>query len=152
MVSNAKILYCHECKRLLLFYVKYFCSLISLFVLFVFLDYRETAFVFAIASAGITYSVSKACADGDLEGCHCRGKQIVGDSNSLVSEDALHEKRSIDQEDYERKGCQLNFIEFGYQTAKRFMDQGNNRDAKALVTRHNNEAGRLVSHNLTNQI
>ena len=150
MVSNAEILSCHESKRLLLFCVKYFCSLISLFVLFVFLDYRETAFVFAIASAGITFSVSRTCSEGDLQACHC--KKVVGDSNSLVSENALHQKRSIDQREYEHKGCQMNFIEFGYQIAKRFMDQENNRDAKALVTRHNNEAGRLVSHSLTNPI
>lgn len=136
----------------MLFYVKYFCSLISLFVLFLFLDYRETAFVFAITSAGITFSVSKACSEGDLEGCNCRANQVVGDSNSLISEDDLYSKRSLDRQEYERKGCQLDFIEFGYQIAKRFMDQGNNRDAKALVTRHNNEAGRLVSRSLTASI
>ncbi|EDO26168.1 predicted protein, partial [Nematostella vectensis] len=38
-------------------------------------DYRETAFVFAITSAGITFTVSKACSLGELQGCGCNARK-----------------------------------------------------------------------------
>jgi len=34
---------------------------------------KETAFLFAISSAGLAYSVSRACSSGHLERCSCEG-------------------------------------------------------------------------------
>jgi len=115
-----------------------------------FLDYRETAFVFAITSAGIAYEVSKACFAGKLELCKCHAN--VGGIEG--KDHAYSYKRSIDETDqaqkeaqkryFQQNGCQ-DFSQYGYQIAKQFVERENSRDAKALVTRHNSKAGRLVS-------
>lgn len=107
--------------------------------------------MFAITSAGIAYEVSKACSAGDLEVCKC-GNRLGGIEEK---DHAYSYKRSVDEKEltlkearkryFQRNGCQ-DFVQYGYQIAKQFLERENNKDAKALVTRHNSEAGRLVSH------
>lgn len=117
----------------------------------IFLDYRETAFVFAITSAGIAHEVSKACSTGSLEACKCLENRIGGIEEK---DHAYSYKRSVNEDElaakearkryFQRNGCQ-DFIQYGYQIAKQFVEQEINKDAKALVRRHNSEAGRVVS-------
>lgn len=48
-------------------------SLLFLFVFFFIFqsDSREAAFVYAISAAGVAYSVTRACARGELNDCSC---------------------------------------------------------------------------------
>ncbi|XP_070569794.1 protein Wnt-6-like [Ptychodera flava] len=93
-------------------------------------DIRETAFVCAVTSAGVTYAVTQACSMGELLQCGC-DNSMVGQISSNGS--------------WEWGGCADN-IEFGYQKSKEFMDAQDRRrsDVKTLVNLHNNEAGRLA--------
>ena len=45
----------------------------NLIYLFIFVPAcRETAFIYAVTSAGVTYSLTQNCAKGFIKGCHCR--------------------------------------------------------------------------------
>jgi hypothetical protein len=90
---------------------------------------RETAFVHAIMSAGITHTLTKNCSSGDFPDCVC--------DNRLT-------RRQLG---WEWGGCSDNF-HFGSQVAKQFLDTvESGADSKSLANLHNNEAGRIVSFN-----
>nr|ALL53300.1 Wnt6 ligand [Thamnocephalus platyurus] len=91
-------------------------------------DTRETAFVNAIVSAGITSSVTQGCTNGNLIHCTCDSK-----------------KKVISQaEDWEWGGCADN-VQFGYRKSKQFLDSPHRKkDFRTLVLLHNYEAGRLA--------
>ncbi|XP_067928150.1 protein Wnt-1-like [Watersipora subatra] len=86
---------------------------------------RETAFIYAITSAGVAHAVGRACSEGRIHTCSCdyRMEQPTG-------------------EDWKWGGCSDNF-KFGYKFSKQFIDsieQG--EDLRYMVNKQNNEAGR----------
>uniref|UniRef100_H2YTF4 Protein Wnt n=1 Tax=Ciona savignyi TaxID=51511 RepID=H2YTF4_CIOSA len=90
---------------------------------------REAAFVHAIAAAGVAYSVTKACSTGTLRSCGCdnrvKGKKSIGVKWSWGE-------------------CNDN-VQVGVAASRKFADatdQGS--DARSIMNRHNNEAGRQV--------
>ncbi|KAG8509302.1 Protein Wnt-3a, partial [Galemys pyrenaicus] len=92
---------------------------------------RESAFVHAIASAGVAFSVTRACAEGApaVCGCSSRHQGSPGDG-------------------WKWGGCSED-IEFGGMVSREFADARENRpDARSAMNRHNNEAGRqaIASH------
>ncbi|XP_074594734.1 protein Wnt-4-like [Brevipalpus obovatus] len=98
---------------------------------------REAAFVHALISASISYSVTKACSRGDLATCGC-------DQSDLGP-----------AKDFQWEGCSDN-IHFGLAFSKAFMDarelailhsnkHSNRMKARAAVNLHNNYAGRQVA-------
>ena len=46
-------------------------KIIVIYFLKFFLDTRETAFVHAITSAGVTYTVTQGCSSGQVHDCPC---------------------------------------------------------------------------------
>lgn len=89
---------------------------------------RETAFVHAITSAGIAYTLTKNCSSGDFPDCVC---------------DAQLTRRQLG---WEWGGCSDNF-HFGSQVARHFLDTVEaGEDVRSMANRHNNEAGRIVSN------
>ncbi|XP_023228816.1 protein Wnt-1-like [Centruroides sculpturatus] len=87
---------------------------------------RETAFVYAITSAGVTHAVSRACSEGLMETCTC---------------DYRH--RGPTGADWEWGGCNDN-VDFGYKFARAFVDAAERgRDLRYIMNLHNNEAGRM---------
>ncbi|CAD7679765.1 unnamed protein product [Nyctereutes procyonoides] len=81
---------------------------------------RESAFVHAIASAGVAFAVTRSCAEGSAAIC----------------------------EGWKWGGCSED-IEFGSMVSREFADARENRpDARSAMNRHNNEAGRqaIASH------
>lgn len=93
-------------------------------------DTRESAFVYAITAAGVTFAVTEACNMGKLLQCSCDNKvqDITTDGEWVWG------------------GCSDN-INFGYRKSKDFMDARKRKRRGDLTTRiqlHNNEAGRLV--------
>lgn len=93
-------------------------------------DTRESAFVYAITAAGVTFAVTEACNMGKLLQCSCdnRVQDITTDGEWVWG------------------GCSDN-INFGYRKSKDFMDARKRKRRGDLTTRiqlHNNEAGRSV--------
>ena len=93
---------------------------------------RETAFIHAITSAGVTFAITENCARGFIKRCHC------------ASEKLKRSRRNSNNWIY--AGCQDN-IRYGYIKGKMFVDaKETSQDFKSIVNLHNNEAGRLVRH------
>ena len=92
---------------------------------------RETAFLSAIISGGISREVARKCKEQELDACAC---DFSVDS-STNNEDAT----TI------IGGCGDN-SEFGVKIAQQFTDtKGDGKDCCSLVTLHNNKVGRVVS-------
>lgn len=88
---------------------------------------RESAFVHAIASAGVAFAVTRACAEGSATICGC---------------DTRH--KGPPGEGWKWGGCSED-VEFGSMVSREFADARENRpDARSAMNRHNNEAGRMV--------
>lgn len=94
---------------------------------FLFSATRESAFVHAIASAGVAFAVTRACAEGSATICGC---------------DTRH--KGPPGEGWKWGGCSED-VEFGSMVSREFADARENRpDARSAMNRHNNEAGRMV--------
>lgn len=92
---------------------------------------RESAFVHAIASAGVAFAVTRACAEGSATICGC---------------DTRH--KGPPGEGWKWGGCSED-VEFGSMVSREFADARENRpDARSAMNRHNNEAGRMVREKL----
>lgn len=111
--------------------------------------YRETGFVYAISSAGVAHSVSRACSMGRLISCGCDPSSYtsrttgsvggVGKSTQVASRDG----GSATQ--WKWGGCSHN-LEFGLDFSKQFLDGREVAgDIQSTVNLHNNQAGRNVS-------
>nr|P21551.1 RecName: Full=Protein Wnt-1; Flags: Precursor [Ambystoma mexicanum]CAA38991.1 Wnt-1 [Ambystoma mexicanum] len=88
---------------------------------------RETAFIFAITSAGVTHSVARSCSEGSIESCTCD-----------------YRRRGPGGTDWHWGGCSDN-IDFGRVFGREFVDSSERgRDLRYLMNRHNNEAGRMT--------
>ncbi|MGH0158134.1 UNVERIFIED_CONTAM: hypothetical protein FKN15_035099 [Acipenser sinensis] len=89
----------------------------------------EAAFVYAISSAGVVYSLTRACSQGELESCSCDPKKKGSSRDSKGT--------------FDWGGCSDN-IDYGIQFAQAFVDarERKERDARALMNLHNNRAGR----------
>lgn len=99
---------------------------------------RETAFTYAVSSAAVAHSISRACREGELSTCLCSNVQRPAD---------------LDQQ-WEWGGCGDN-IDYGIRFARQFVDaiemennpRRNTKEyAKTKMNLHNNEAGRRIVH------
>ncbi|XP_029205863.1 protein Wnt-7b-like isoform X2 [Acropora muricata] len=87
---------------------------------------KEAAFTQAITSAGVVYTISRACSMGNLSECHCDRKWIGKES-----------KRG-----WSWGGCSVD-INYGINLSSRFVNARRNRhDDIFLMDRHNSKAGR----------
>ncbi|KAI8496370.1 Proto-oncoprotein Wnt-3 [Branchiostoma belcheri] len=87
---------------------------------------REAAFVHAITSAGVAYSVTKACAEGTSPDCGCDNRH-----------------KGPPGEGWKWGGCSEDVL-FGTKFSRDFVDARirGRRDGRSAMDRHNNEAGR----------
>lgn len=92
---------------------------------------RESAFVYAISSAGVVFAITRACSQGELKSCSCDPKK---------KGTAKDNKGTFDW-----GGCSDN-IDYGIKFARAFVDakERKGKDARALMNLHNNRAGRKV--------
>ncbi|CAG0887227.1 unnamed protein product [Darwinula stevensoni] len=90
---------------------------------------REAAFVYAISSAGVVYSVSRSCSKGDLAHCRCDPRRTG--------------KHRDTRGEFAWGGCSDD-VRFGSLFGRKFVDAREKkvRDARALMNLHNNRAGR----------
>ena len=82
----------------------------------------------AITSAGIVYSIARACSREEIRQCSC------DNTDRTPPEDG----------EFQWGGCGDN-LEHGYNYARRFAGYAISGDASSLLNDHNSEAGRLVS-------
>ena len=97
---------------------------------------RETAFTYAVLSAGVVHSVSRACRDGELGACGCGWRR---------------RPRGLPRH-WLWGGCSDN-VDYGYRFAQGFVDireremnhpRRSRQLAAMLMNVHNNDAGRKV--------
>uniref|UniRef100_A0A914XGT7 Protein Wnt n=1 Tax=Plectus sambesii TaxID=2011161 RepID=A0A914XGT7_9BILA len=95
-------------------------------------DSREKAYVHAISSAGVAYSITRACAQGHLPSCGCDRKVHI-------------KRRQNRQANWEWGGCSED-LAYGERLSKDFVDSNEHahdgEPARKLMNMHNNEAGR----------
>ena len=89
--------------------------------------FKETAFAYAIISAGMTQAIATSCSMGKLASCGC-DDTIRGEGRG-----------------WSWGGCSDNAI-YASDFAAQFMDsREKSTDIKSRMNLHNNKAGRLVS-------
>ncbi|GAB6022880.1 hypothetical protein CHUAL_006977 [Chamberlinius hualienensis] len=89
---------------------------------------REKAYVYAISSSGVAYSITRACSKGEITECGCDEKVRSRPTKGK----------------WEWGGCSED-IKFGAKFSKDFVDAKEDRDSmEGLMNLHNNEAGRRV--------
>ncbi|XP_023224165.1 protein Wnt-2b-like isoform X2 [Centruroides sculpturatus] len=95
---------------------------------------RESAFVYAISSAGVVHSITRSCSNGDLTNCECDPTK-VGVQYDVGGK-------------FTWGGCS-DYIKYGMKFARKFVDarERKQRDARALMNLHNNRAGRKAVQN-----
>lgn len=107
--------------------------------------FRESAFSYAIAAAGVTHSVARACSMGKLMACGCEPKTPTSQlrNNRLSREQRL---KKLSRNRWKWGGCSHN-MDFGIQFSKLLLDanERNSGDLQSLIKLHNSKAGRLVS-------
>nr|CAD7410632.1 unnamed protein product [Timema cristinae] len=104
---------------------------------------RETAFVYAVTSAGVAHAVTQSCSSGNLTECSC---------------DSSRQGRST-PEGWKWGGCSDN-LQYGVQFSRKFVDASEyvkatgtakdkkRRNIRTRMNLHNNEAGRRVVSSL----
>jgi len=92
------------------------------------LDTRETAYVEAITSAGMVYSIARACSREQIEQCSCDATDRPAPANNS----------------FQWGGCGDN-LQHGYNYARKFEASTIGSDHSSILRNHNSEAGRLVS-------
>ena len=104
--------------------------------------YRESAFVHAIAAAGIAYSVTRRCRSGQLAGCGC----------DLTARPSPSDSASSAEGEMRWAGCSDN-VDYGVAFSRQFSDRLSARRKtsmkrqvveRRLVNLHNAETGRMV--------
>ncbi|CAH1788772.1 unnamed protein product [Owenia fusiformis] len=92
--------------------------------------FRETAFAYAVSSAGVTSQVARACSLGKLKSCGCD-----------LSNDGRRAKQ------WEWGGCSHN-IHWGDKFAQKFLDskETSAKDIHSRINLHNNKVGRIMVH------
>lgn len=92
-------------------------------------EIREKAYIYAISSAGIMYSITRSCAKGELDNCGCDMKV----------------RRKDTKGQFEWGGCSEN-TKYGAKFSRKFVDtkESTTKTATSLMNLWNNEAGRKV--------
>lgn len=113
-------------------------------VLFKLLGYRETGFVYAISSAGVAHSVSRACSMGRLLSCGCDPSSYAG-YRTTAGKAPGGGGGGGSATQWKWGGCSHN-LEYGMEFSKQFLDAREVAgDIQSTVNLHNNQAGRNVS-------
>lgn len=115
--------------------------------------YRESAFAYAISSAGVAYTVARACSQGRILSCSCdpsyhpkreiqakelTGQEILDHNGDLLS---IPNKRR-GPNSWKWGGCSHN-LKYGIEFSKQFLDaREKGTDIQSQINRHNNQAGR----------
>lgn len=101
--------------------------------------FPETAFLYAIHSAGLAYSLAIACASGKTE---CKCKKSKEEQYIVQGNPDLQRGATIVLED---KSCTKDSLKYGIAEAEKLLDNTKEQDIRWKVDEHNKKAGRMVS-------
>lgn len=89
------------------------------------------AFIYALSSAGVVYTLARACSQGHLDSCSCDPTKKGSSRDARGS--------------FSWGGCS-DHVEHAVHFSQAFVDakERKERDARALMNLHNNRAGRKV--------
>ncbi|CAH1782735.1 unnamed protein product [Owenia fusiformis] len=88
---------------------------------------KEAAYTYAVTSAGVAYSITQACSQGNLSSCGCDRSKLDG---------------QYSPKGWRWGGCSADF-RYGLEFARQFVDAREiEHDARSLMNLHNNRAGR----------
>lgn len=96
--------------------------------------FKETAFLYAISSAGLTHAMAKACSAGRMERCTC------DEAPDLENRKA-----------WQWGGCGDN-LKYSNKFVKDFLGKRSNKDLRARVDMHNSHVGMKVGVNFIREI
>lgn len=96
--------------------------------------FKETAFLYAISSAGLTHALAKACSAGRMERCTC------DEAPDLENREA-----------WQWGGCGDN-LKYSSKFVKEFLGRRSSKDLRARVDFHNNLVGVKASWGCTGQM
>ncbi|KPI94013.1 Protein Wnt-2b [Papilio xuthus] len=97
--------------------------------------FRESAFLYALTSAGVTHAIARACAQGRLLSCGC---------DSLGYRTSHDPRGRTRANKWEWSGCSHN-LAYGIEFTKKFLDVREQvDDLQSKINVHNNNAGRTV--------
>ena len=117
----------------------------NLMSLFSFIAIPETAFLYAIKSAGFAYSLAWACSSGTTTDCMCDKANSV----NITKADLLKHKVQQQTPDkpiiFEDKKCTKHSLQYGIEESRRLLENKYESDIRWRMDNHNKEAGRLVS-------
>lgn len=100
--------------------------------------FRETAFAYAITSAGVAISVARECSQGSLLNCGCDAKKYKNEE---------HKHPQLKASNWKWSGCSHN-IHYGIKFARMFLDRREKvQDIQSKVNLQNNKVGRLMVKN-----
>ncbi|CAH0556905.1 unnamed protein product [Brassicogethes aeneus] len=104
--------------------------------------YKETAFAYAIASAGVAISVARSCSAGTLMNCGC-------DSKAYKKRKPRDLTGKPSKSSWKWDGCSHN-LKYGVRFSKMFLDSRETaEDIHSRINLHNNQVGRMaVSKNM----
>ena len=102
-----------------------------------FAGYRETAFAYAVSSAGVAHAVSRACGLGQLDSCGCGGGGPWRRRRA---------QRPATRDDWRWGGCSHG-ADFGVKFSRFLLDTKKERaqDIHSRIHLHNSQVGREVS-------
>jgi hypothetical protein len=100
----------------------------------IFSGFRETAFAYAVSSAGVVISVARACSQGTLRNCGC-------DTHKYKMRGTRAQNSA-----WKWVGCSHN-LRYGIKFSKMFLDaRENGDDIHSEINLHNNNVGRMVNN------
>uniref|UniRef100_H2YMZ8 Protein Wnt n=1 Tax=Ciona savignyi TaxID=51511 RepID=H2YMZ8_CIOSA len=110
--------------------------------------YKETAFSYAIASAGVTHQVALACSLGKIDACPCKvpkAQLSAGERRELIVSLPTPHAHIQELTQFHSGGCDHD-INYGMMFSSRFLDSRESaHDFMASTRLHNNRAGRVVN-------
>ncbi|KAL5265623.1 hypothetical protein ACHWQZ_G006368 [Mnemiopsis leidyi] len=102
--------------------------------------FRESAFSYAIVSAGITYMLTNACGEGEFPECFCQGQDFFN-TNFTSNTTSFHYTNGSS---WHMAGCDDN-VEVAsnivLESQRTYSRRRRNIDTRALVVQHNNKVG-----------
>ncbi|XP_021917658.1 protein Wnt-10a [Zootermopsis nevadensis] len=111
--------------------------------------FRESAFAYAISSAGVAHSVARACSMGKLMACGCdpgryRAAGRLGSNKNSKARNSRPQQRTRSASRWKWGGCSHN-LDYGVDFSKSFLDSREKAgDIQSQINLHNNQAGRLA--------
>ncbi|XP_076823294.1 protein Wnt-10a-like isoform X2 [Clavelina lepadiformis] len=120
--------------------------------------YPETAFSYAITSAGVAHAVARACALGKIKECECvppptkslsagRRKEIFRQFRNGNAGLNRAQRANVEAQTFEHAGCGDN-VNYGNDFSRKFLDsRGHSMFRTSEMRLHNNRVGRLIVSN-----